>query len=78
MWTQNPVVLDEHSEAQPDIALLRPRVDFYKSAHPQPQDILLIVEVAESSLRYDRQIKIPPYAGSGFPRYGWWIWRIGN
>ena len=61
----SPVALSERSEPAPDIALLRPRADFYKGAHPQPADVLLIIEVADASLRYDRQIKLPLYA-----RYG--------
>lgn len=62
---QDPVQLGRHCEPQPDIALLRPREDFYASAHPGPRDILLIIEVADVSLRYDREIKIPLYG-----RYG--------
>jgi Uma2 family endonuclease len=65
VWTQNPLMLDEHSEPQPDIALLRPRADYYRSRHPQPGDVLLAVEVADSSLRYDRRIKMPLYARRG-------------
>jgi Uma2 family endonuclease len=42
LWVQNPVRLDQHSEPQPDIALLRPRQDFYASAHPGPEDVLLL------------------------------------
>lgn len=64
---QDPIRLDECSEPQPDIALLYPRDDFYTSAHPKPEDVLLIIEVAESSLRYDREIKIPLYAKHGIP-----------
>ena len=64
---QNPVWLDEHSEPEPDIALLRPRADFYKSGHPQAADVLLIIEVGETSLRYDREIKVPLYARHGVP-----------
>lgn len=70
--TQDPVILGEHSEPQPDIALLRPRDDFYKAAHPQSRDVLLVVEVAESSLRYDREIKIPLYARHGIPE----VWLV--
>lgn len=65
--TQDPLILDKHSEPQPDIMLLRPRDDFYKSSHPRPEDVLLIVEVADTSLQYDRQIKIPLYARYGIP-----------
>jgi len=62
---QNPVRLSEQSEPQPDLALLRPRDDFYASGHPGPEDILLLVEVAETSADYDRQVKIPVYAKAG-------------
>ncbi|MDZ8187855.1 MAG: Uma2 family endonuclease [Nostoc sp. ChiSLP02] len=59
---QNPVVLDNNSEPQPDVALLKPRDDFYANAHPQPQDIFLLIEVADSTIEYDREEKIPLYA----------------
>lgn len=61
---QNPVVLSDFSEPQPDIALLKPRTDFYATAHPQPQDILLLVEVADTTINYDRSVKMPLYAAS--------------
>ena len=64
---QNPVRLGEHSEPQPDVALLRRRPDFYASAHPTPADVLLLVEVAETSAAADRQVKIPLYARGGIP-----------
>jgi Uma2 family endonuclease len=64
---QNPVHLDEHTEPQPDVALLHPRPDFYASAHPTPEDILLLVEVAETSAELDRRVKVPLYARSGIP-----------
>jgi Uma2 family endonuclease len=64
---QNPVQLDDHSEPEPDIALLRPRADFYRDADATPEDILLLIEVAESSLDYDRRVKAPLYARSGIP-----------
>lgn len=60
--TQNPVELDDTSEPQLDVALLRLRADFYETAHPQPEDIFLIVEVADTTVQYDRQVKIPLYA----------------
>jgi len=62
---QNPIILNNLSEPEPDIALLKPRADFYESGHPQPQDIFLLIEVADSSLEYDRDVKIPLYASSG-------------
>lgn len=60
---QNPVCIGDHSEPEPDITLLKPRPDFY--AHPVPEDVLLIVEVADSSVDYDQQTKMPLYAKSG-------------
>ena len=59
---QRPVELNHNSETQPDIVLLQPRDDLYVTAHPQPQDILLLIEVAELTVLYDRQEKIPLYA----------------
>lgn len=59
---QDPLCLDEFSEPEPDFALLRPRQDFYRCAHPRPQDVLLVIEVAESSLAYDRDVKLALYA----------------
>ncbi|MFP4280771.1 MAG: Uma2 family endonuclease [Halochromatium sp.] len=57
MPTQNPLRLSDFSEPEPDIALLRPRADFYAKRHPRPEDVLLLIEVAETSLRYDRDKK---------------------
>ena len=59
---QNPVELDDSSEPQPDVVLLEPRPDFYATGHPQPKDVLLIVEVADTTTKSDRQVKIPLYA----------------
>ena len=73
---QNPVRLDKYSEPQPDLALLRRRGDFYRERHPQPDDVLLIVEVASSSLRFDRKKKIPLYARHGIPEM--WLVDVGG
>jgi Uma2 family endonuclease len=73
---QSPVRLSEYSEPVPDIALLRPRADFYKSAHPSPRDVLLIIEVADTTRRYDQTIKAPLYARHGIFEY--WIVDIGQ
>ena len=62
---QGPVRLGEGTEPQPDLILLAPRADFYASAHPGPDDVLLLVEVSDSSTEYDREMKLPLYA-----RYG--------
>lgn len=64
---QNPLHLGPHSEPQPDLALLRQRTDFYAEAHPGPDDVLLVIEVAETSAEYDRTVKIPLYARAGIP-----------
>jgi len=64
---QNPVILGDHNAPQPDIAILRWRDDFYESSHPEPEDILLVVEVADTTARYDRKIKVPLYARHGIP-----------
>lgn len=60
---QNPLRLNPFNEPQPDILLLHERS--YRDAHPGPTDVLLLIEVSDSSLRYDREIKIPLYAQSG-------------
>jgi Uma2 family endonuclease len=64
---QNPIRLDDHSEPQPDLTLLRPREDRYRRSKARPEDVLLVVEVARSSLDYDRQTKLPRYAAAGIP-----------
>ncbi len=58
-------MMEVHSEPQPDLALLKPRPDFYAQEHPGPHDVLLLVEVAETSADYDRTTKIPLYARAG-------------
>lgn len=68
---QNPIRLGDLSEPQPDLALLRPSADFYASGHPGPEDILLLVEVTETSATFDRAVKVPLYARSGVPEV--WI-----
>ncbi len=62
---QNPIVLGDLSEPQPDIAVLRPRADFYEHAHPRANDVLLLIEVADTTAHYDREVKIPLYARHG-------------
>lgn len=63
--TQNPVRLGDLSEPQPDLAVLRFREDFYRSAHPTAADVLLIIEVADTTVRYDSEVKMPLYARHG-------------
>ena len=64
---QNPVVLGGYEEPQPDIALLRWREDYYRAAHPHAKDVLLLIEIADTTLRYDRDVKVPLYAKNGIP-----------
>lgn len=54
---QNPVHIDDFSEPQPDLALLKPRKDFYSRSHPTPADVLVVIEVADTSVEYDRNVK---------------------
>ncbi len=67
VWIQNPIRLGPFSEPQPDAVLLRPRRDFYAQGLPEPQDALLVIEVAETSGDYDRAIKAPLYARARIP-----------
>lgn len=67
---QNPIRFPD-SEPEPDVALLRPREDFYESGKPRPADVLLIIEVADTTVDYDRDEKRPLYAEAGVPEY--WI-----
>ena len=62
---QDPIRLNDFSEPQPDITLLSWRDDFYKSLHPTPADVLLVIEVADSTVETDRSYKIPLYAQAG-------------
>lgn len=68
-WSQNPIYLGPNSEPQPDFALLRYRSDGYKSALPGAADVLLLVEIADTSVQYDREVKTPLYARHGIPEY---------
>jgi len=65
VWVQNPVLIDEYSEPLPDVTLLKRREDFYAKGHPKASDVLLLIEVADTSVEYDRSIKLPLYARAG-------------
>lgn len=67
--TQNPIVLDDFSEPEPDVSVLRFREDYYRDAHPRPEDVLLVLEVAETTVPFDRKIKLPLYARVAIPEY---------
>ncbi len=68
---QGSIRLDDRNEPQPDFSILRPRTDFYRTSHAAPADVFFLVEIANSSLRFDRSIKRPLYARAGIPEY--WI-----
>jgi Uma2 family endonuclease len=67
VWCQLPLRLGTTSEPEPDLMLLKPRDDFYAAAHPGAADVLLLVEVSDSTARYDREVKVPLYARHGVP-----------
>jgi Uma2 family endonuclease len=62
---QNPLRLDDRSEPEPDVMLLKPAADDYTSRHPQPEDVFLLIEVSDSTLDYDREEKLPAYGRAG-------------
>ena len=63
---QNPVrFAKEDSEVQPDVLLLRPRDDFYTTSHPVAADVLLLIEVADATVRLERRVRLPLYARVG-------------
>ena len=68
---QDPVHLNDYSEPEPDLMVLNLKKDFYNDHHPKPMDVLLLIEVADSSLGYDQTIKLPMYGEAKIPHY--WI-----
>lgn len=73
---QGPIRLGDRSEPEPDFALLKPRADYYRDALPTAADVLLVIEVAESTQRYDRTVKAPLYARHGVPEL--WVVDLEN
>ncbi len=71
---QNPVQLGDLSEPEPDLMLLKPNDDFYSSQHPQANDVLLLIEVADSSLKFDQNQKLRLYAMHNISEY--WLLNI--
>ena len=69
---QNPILLGDGSEPQPDLLLLRPHPDHYLSEHPQARDVLLLIEVSDSTVSFDRKTKVPLYARHGIPE----VWLV--
>jgi len=68
---QNPVILNDFTEPQPDLVVLRENESFYKDSLPRPSDVLLVIEVSDSSIDYDRDDKLPRYAKMRIPEV--WI-----
>ncbi len=71
---QDPITLPSGSEPEPDFAIVNSPSNNYLSAHPTPGDIFLVIEVADSSLNYDRDVKIPLYAEADI--YHYWIFNL--
>jgi len=69
---QDPITVNNLSEPEPDIAILKARENYYADKHPGPKDILLVIEVAESSIDFDKQVKLPLYAQAEIPE-GWLV-----
>lgn len=68
---QEPVRINSHNEPQPDIAVVKPRKDDYALSHPGPDDVLLIIEISDSSLEFDLNVKRRTYAGAEIAEY--WV-----
>ncbi|MFT5168847.1 MAG: Uma2 family endonuclease [Saprospiraceae bacterium] len=68
---QSPIVIPSGSEPEPDIVVTRYKTDSYRSAHPSPKDIFFVIEVSDSTLEKDREVKHPLYASAEIPEY--WI-----
>ena len=68
---QGPLRLDETSEPEPDLMLLKRQDDFYAAAHPTPTDVLLLIEVADATVAFDKSVKLPLYARAAIPEV--WI-----
>ena len=73
LGVQDPIQLTERTEPQPDVVLLQPRADYYETAHPIPSEVLL-VEVSDSTVNFDRDVKVPNYARSGIQEV--WLWDL--
>ena len=71
---QDPIQLTERTEPQPDLVLLQPRTDYYATAHPMPSEVLLLMEVSDSTIDFDRNVKVPNYARSGIQEV--WLWDL--
>ena len=66
---QNPIAVDNYNEPQPDLAICRARPDRYRKTRPGPADVLVLIEVADSTLRFDRTVKLRVYARAGVAEF---------
>ncbi|MFK0733971.1 MAG: Uma2 family endonuclease [Gloeotrichia echinulata GP01] len=73
---QQPIILSDYSEPEPDRVIVHNRDDDYLANHPSPEDILLLIEIADSSLKYDQEVKLPLYAQAGISDY--WIFNLAD
>jgi Uma2 family endonuclease len=73
---QNPIRLSDYSEPEPDITLLRPHDTYYRDRKPRPDDVLLLIEIADTSIDYDQTTKLPRYAAAGIVEV--WIVNLGD
>lgn len=71
---QDPIVLPSNSEPEPDLAIVRLKDDNYLSGHPTPEDVLLVIDIADSTLKYDQETKLQLYAEAGISDY--WIFNL--
>lgn len=74
LQSQSPIIIPPNNEPEPDFAIVKNRVDDYLSSHPTPADVLLLIEIADSSLDYDQRIKLSLYAQAGIADY--WIFNL--
>ena len=74
LQNQSPITLPNDGEPEPDFAILRNRADDYLSAHPNPEDVLLVIEISDSSLAYDQDTKLKAYAEANIQNY--WIFNL--
>ena len=68
---QDPVRLNDYSEPEPDVAVVQPNTLFYEDHHPIPSEVFLLIEVSDTTLKFDREVKSPAYARSGIAEY--WV-----
>ncbi|MDY6898010.1 MAG: Uma2 family endonuclease [Cyanobacteriota bacterium] len=74
LQNQDPIIIPPHSEPEPDIAILKNKDDDYLNSHPTSQDVLFLIEIADSSIKYDQEVKLRLYAEAGILYY--WIFNL--